>query len=165
MNTRWVIIKVNKFKKNLLCWIVGALVTWQTLAGISCLVPCAALLAILFYPESPNFLVSQNKPEAAKAALKRFRGSTCNVEAELNTLVNFSQKNNVHKLHGWKGKSEKINRKIKVLSRKKVIFLQQKRTMKANKPNNGAFTLTYIPTLLNWAALKDRSDESGLRKT
>lgn len=70
--------------------------------------PCTALLAILFYPESPNFLVSQNKPEAAKAALKRFRGSTCNVEAELNTLVNFSLKNNVHKLHGWKGRLHKI---------------------------------------------------------
>ena len=74
------------------------------LAGISAAIPILALLTITFFPETPNFLVTHNKPKEAKEALQKFRGSTCNVDYELNKLMDFVVKNNCKKVHGFKGK-------------------------------------------------------------
>lgn len=89
---------------NLDPFIPGALLTWQMLAGISAAIPILALLTITFFPETPNFLVTHNKPKEAKEALQKFRGSTCNVDDELNKLMDFVVKNNCKKVHGFKGK-------------------------------------------------------------
>ncbi|XP_069704012.1 facilitated trehalose transporter Tret1-like [Periplaneta americana] len=81
---------------------LGAVVTWQVLAGISAAIPMMALLLIMLMPETPNYLLSRGRTEEAKAALKKFRGETCNVDKEIDDLVCFAAKNNVVRLKGWK---------------------------------------------------------------
>ncbi|KAK6638460.1 hypothetical protein RUM43_006727, partial [Polyplax serrata] len=81
---------------------LGALVSWPVLAGISASVPILSLLLMMFLPETPNFLVSQHKADEARKALRKFRGSTCDIDAELKILTDFSQKNNLKKVKGLK---------------------------------------------------------------
>ncbi|EEB19443.1 conserved hypothetical protein [Pediculus humanus corporis] len=83
-------------------YLLGHFLTWHILAGISACVPVLALVLLFFLPETPNYLVSQNKTEDSRKALIKLRGSTCNVDAELKILTDFSKKNNVKKIKGFK---------------------------------------------------------------
>ncbi|KAK0166526.1 hypothetical protein PV328_004938 [Microctonus aethiopoides] len=77
---------------------LGSIVTWKTCAAISTLIPVSALILMFIYPETPSFLIAKNKPEAAKKALTHFRGSADNLENEIDSLVNFSDKNHLKRL-------------------------------------------------------------------
>lgn len=82
--------------------------SWPVLAGISASVPILSLLLMMFLPETPNFLVSQHKADEARKALRKFRGSTCDIDAELKILTDFSQKNNLKKVKGLKGRPSQL---------------------------------------------------------
>lgn len=71
---------------------VGSFVTWQILSGVSTIIPLLALICMLFMPETPNYLVSQSKPEKAAKSLAKLRGSTCNVQREVDQLQQFALK-------------------------------------------------------------------------
>ena len=79
---------------------LGSLLSWNVCAAISGLIPLLALILMFFYPETPSYLISRSKPEKAREALKKFRGSTYNLEKEMDTLINFSNKNNIKRLSG-----------------------------------------------------------------
>lgn len=71
---------------------VGSFVTWQILAGVSTMIPLLALFCMIFLPETPNFLVSKSKPEEAAKSLAKLRGSTYNIQREVDQLQNFANK-------------------------------------------------------------------------
>lgn len=81
---------------------LGSMLSWNICAGISGTVPLLALILMFLFPETPSYLISRSKPEKARAALQKFRGSTYNLDKEMETLVNFSNKNNIKRLTGPK---------------------------------------------------------------
>lgn len=81
---------------------LGAVMTWTILAGINATIPILALILIIFMPETPNWLLTHGRTEEAKEALKKFRGETCDVDKEMDDLLNFAAKNNVSHLSGFK---------------------------------------------------------------
>lgn len=81
-----------------LVYLIGKWLQWNHVAGICGLVPLASIILIFLFPETPSYLMSREKPEKARRALNRLRGSTCDLEKEMDTLVNFSKKNNTKKL-------------------------------------------------------------------
>lgn len=80
---------------------LGSILTWNICAAISGILPLTALLLMFFFPETPPYLISRNQPEQAREALEKFRGSTYNVKREMDTLVDFSNKNNIKRLTGF----------------------------------------------------------------
>ena len=81
---------------------LGSVLTWNVCAAISGILPLAALLLMFLFPETPSYLISRSRPEKARKALKQFRGSTCNINQEMETLINFSNKNNIKRLTGFR---------------------------------------------------------------
>lgn len=67
------------------------------MAGISAIVPVVSLLGMLLMPETPNYLLSQDKKERAEKSLYKLRGSTCNVDDEIQKMISFKEKNHVEK--------------------------------------------------------------------
>lgn len=80
----------------LIQYTLGSFVTWQILAGVSTIVPILALVFMIFMPETPNFLIVKQKPEKATKSLAKLRGSTYDVEREVDQLQNFAIKNNTN---------------------------------------------------------------------
>lgn len=76
---------------------LGAVTTWKILSAISACVPVLAFALMLFMPETPNYLVSKNKPDQALKSLAKLRGSTYNLEKEVTQLQTFAQKSNQKK--------------------------------------------------------------------
>lgn len=76
---------------------LGAFTSWKTLSIISASVPVLAFVLMLFMPETPNFLVTKNKPDQAMKSLAKLRGSTYNLEREVTQLQAFAQKSNQKK--------------------------------------------------------------------
>ncbi|XP_076640416.1 facilitated trehalose transporter Tret1 [Colletes latitarsis] len=81
---------------------LGSVLTWNVCAAISGILPLAALLLMFFFPETPSYLLSRSRPEKARKALQQFRGSTYNVNQEMETLIDFSNKNNIKRLTGFR---------------------------------------------------------------
>ncbi|XP_076680073.1 facilitated trehalose transporter Tret1 isoform X2 [Andrena cerasifolii] len=81
---------------------LGSMVSWNVCAAISGILPLAALLLMFFFPETPSYLISRSRPEKARKALQQFRGSTYNVNQEMETLINFSNRNNIKRLTGFR---------------------------------------------------------------
>lgn len=71
---------------------IGSFVTWQVLSGVSTIIPLLALSCMIFMPESPNYLVSKEKPEKAVKCLRQLRGSTYDVEREMNQMQQFTNR-------------------------------------------------------------------------
>lgn len=81
---------------------LGSVLNWKVCAAISAIVPLAALLLMFIFPETPSYLISRNEPEKARKALRQFRGRSYNLEDEMDTLIHFTQDNNIKPLHGFK---------------------------------------------------------------
>ncbi|XP_042893168.1 facilitated trehalose transporter Tret1-like, partial [Penaeus japonicus] len=64
-------------------YVVGSAVDWRVLAGTCVSVPLLFGLATLFIPESPSFLLQKGQDSKAQKALRWYRGSDYDVEAEL----------------------------------------------------------------------------------
>ncbi|KAM3961615.1 putative sugar transporter protein 5 [Aphomia sociella] len=82
----------------LIQYVIGSVTSWNILAGVSATIPILSLLTMLFLPESPNYLLSHNKRERAESALTKLRGSTCNLEDEIQKMIAFKEKNHVEPL-------------------------------------------------------------------
>lgn len=81
----------------LLQYTMGAFLTWKMLSAISCLVPIIAFIGMVTLPETPNYLVSHQKPDKARHSLSKLRGSSYNIQKEIDTLQNFANKTNAKK--------------------------------------------------------------------
>ncbi|XP_039748735.1 facilitated trehalose transporter Tret1-like isoform X2 [Pararge aegeria] len=82
----------------LIQYIIGSVTSWNILAGLSATVPILSLLGMLFLPETPNYLLTQDKTEKAEKSLAKLRGSTCDLQDEIQKMVNFKEKNHVEPL-------------------------------------------------------------------
>ncbi|XP_045493157.1 facilitated trehalose transporter Tret1-2 homolog isoform X2 [Colias croceus] len=82
----------------LIQYIIGSATSWNILAGVSTIVPIVSLLGMLVLPETPNYLLTQNKEEKAEKSLSKLRGSTCNLTDEIQKMVAFKEKNHVEPL-------------------------------------------------------------------
>lgn len=76
---------------------LGSFVTWKTLSICSTFVPLLALLFMLFVPETPNYLVARSKHDDALKSLAKLRGSSYNLQNEVQTLRHFTEKNNANR--------------------------------------------------------------------
>jgi facilitated trehalose transporter len=81
---------------------LGATVSWNTCAGISAIIPATALILMFLFPETPSYLISINEPEKARKSLQKFRSTSYNLNEEMNILINFSNKNNLKRLTGFR---------------------------------------------------------------
>ncbi|CAH0693826.1 unnamed protein product [Chilo suppressalis] len=79
-------------------YVIGSATTWNVLAGISVVVPVLSLLGMLMLPETPNYLLTNDKVDKAQASLKKMRGSTYNVNEEIQRMITFKEKNCVEPL-------------------------------------------------------------------
>lgn len=74
---------------------LGAFLSWQVLSTICTIIPSFALLLMLLMPETPNYLVSRFKTEKAKKSLAKLRGSTYDLEREVDHLQEFQRKTQI----------------------------------------------------------------------
>lgn len=74
---------------------IGTNTTWNILAGVSAIIPILSFLGMLFLPESPNYLLTQIGRERAESSLAKLRGSTCNLQEEIQKMIAFKEKNHV----------------------------------------------------------------------
>ena len=81
---------------------LGAFISWHIVAAISAIIPAAALVLMFLFPETPSYLISVNKPDEAKESLQKFRSTSYDLNEEMNTLVNFNNKNNIKRLTGFR---------------------------------------------------------------
>lgn len=82
----------------LLQYTMGAFLTWNLLSAISCIVPITAFIGMCMLPESPNYLVTHQKSnEVIKKSLAKLRGSSYNVQHEIDQLQEFALKTNQKK--------------------------------------------------------------------
>ncbi|XP_063821063.1 facilitated trehalose transporter Tret1-2 homolog isoform X1 [Ostrinia nubilalis] len=82
----------------LIQYVLGSALPWHILAGISASVPMLSFLTMLLVPETPNFLLTQDKADRAKNSLAKLRGSTFDLDEEIQKMVNFKEKNHVEPL-------------------------------------------------------------------
>jgi facilitated trehalose transporter len=78
----------------LMQYTMGACLSWHVLSAICCAVPTIALLTMLLMPESPNYLVTHQEPVKALKSLAKLRGSSYNLQRELDQLQAFANKTN-----------------------------------------------------------------------
>lgn len=76
---------------------MGAFLSWKTLSAVSCLVPVLGLILMMTLPETPNYLVSHEQPEKAVKSLAKLRGSSYNIQREVDQLQAFANKTNLKK--------------------------------------------------------------------
>lgn len=69
-------------------YVLGAIVTYDSLAILSGLVPLVFLIAFFNAPETPVYLLRNNKRSEAEKSLRTLRGSSYNINVELNELQN-----------------------------------------------------------------------------
>lgn len=81
---------------------LGAMLPWNICAGISAIIPAAALILMFLFPETPSYLISVNKHEEARESLQKFRSTSYDLNEEMDTMVNFSNKNNIKRPTGFK---------------------------------------------------------------
>ncbi|KAJ8731794.1 hypothetical protein PYW08_014524 [Mythimna loreyi] len=86
----------------LIQYVIGSMTTWNVLAGISATIPILSLLGMLLLPETPNYLLQQDQRARAESSLVKLRGSTCDVDGEIQRMIAFKEKNHVDPLHGFK---------------------------------------------------------------
>jgi facilitated trehalose transporter len=81
----------------LLQYIFGSFLAWNVLAGVSTIIGISAFVSMVFLPETPNYMITKSKKEKAVKYMGRLRGSTYNVQREVNILEDFAVKNQIQK--------------------------------------------------------------------
>lgn len=70
----------------LVCFVAGKYLDWSELAWLGAVLPVPFMVLMMMIPETPRWLVSRNRPQEARAALRWLRGNNA-VDAELNDIV------------------------------------------------------------------------------
>ncbi|XP_065556827.1 facilitated trehalose transporter Tret1-like isoform X2 [Artemia franciscana] len=70
----------------LLGYFIGAFVTWWWLSIISAIIPLMFMIAMMFVPESPVYLILKKDRSGAKKALQWLRGGQYSIDAELEEI-------------------------------------------------------------------------------
>ncbi|VEN46389.1 unnamed protein product [Callosobruchus maculatus] len=69
-------------------FLLGTFLSWRTVSLVNCVVPIMSFILLMFVPETPIFLLSNNKYEEAKKSIAWLRGWTkpANIEPEFQEL-------------------------------------------------------------------------------
>ena len=67
-------------------WILGYFCTWRTVAWLSIIPPLLTLTSVIFFPETPYWLIENNELEKGKKSLQFFRGAGYDVQYEINEI-------------------------------------------------------------------------------
>lgn len=81
-------------------YVLGGFLPWNYCAAISAVIPLLSLILIFLFPETPSYLMSRDRPDKARRALGRLRGQSCNLEKEMDVLVNFKNTHRTEPLRG-----------------------------------------------------------------
>ena len=68
----------------LFVFVIGSYLPWQWFSFICACIPLLGSAALLFVPESPNYLLVKRNHTAARASLQWLRGEGVDITAELN---------------------------------------------------------------------------------
>ncbi|KAK3853862.1 hypothetical protein Pcinc_039620 [Petrolisthes cinctipes] len=71
----------------LVCYLVGSYVNWWVLAYVGTLIPFIFATMMCFVPETPRWYISKDRVDDARSSLQWLRGSTSDVEYELEAIV------------------------------------------------------------------------------
>ena len=91
---------------QLLSWILGYFLDWRTAAFVLMAPPLFLMLLFIPFPETPYWLVENNKLNMAKKSLEFYRGNQHNVDEE---LFEISQ-NHESKLRNTSNKSNTVQK-------------------------------------------------------
>ncbi|KAI5644057.1 sugar transporter domain-containing protein [Phthorimaea operculella] len=86
----------------LIQYVIGSATSWNVLAGISAVIPIVSLLGMFLLPETPNYLLTRDKTDRAEKSLIKLRGSTYDIDGEIQKMLAFKEKNHVEPLNGPK---------------------------------------------------------------
>ncbi|KAL5835570.1 hypothetical protein ACOSQ3_015127 [Xanthoceras sorbifolium] len=89
-------------------YLIGAFVTWRTLALIG-IIPCLIqILGLFFIPESPRWLAKIGKPKGCEAALQCLRGANADISDEAAEIRDYTEtlqklsEGSIFELFQWK---------------------------------------------------------------
>lgn len=98
-----------------LSFIIGSMMHWKKVAALSAIIPFCAIIAVFFVPETPYWLLAQNRVNDAHKSLQWLRGwvSQRNVETEFKDIISSvedlkAQKKTLHNIRQDSCVSEKI---------------------------------------------------------
>ena len=69
-----------------MAWILGSFCTWRTIAALSAIPLLLSTITILFFPDSPYWLIEAGQVEEAVKSLQFFRGSNYDVAEEISEI-------------------------------------------------------------------------------
>ena len=93
----------------LLVWTLGYFLTWRYTAYVLVICPILLTVLISILPETPYWLIEQNKDTEAKKSLKFFRGKTYDISDEFNEIKQkHESKQNENTNQSWKFTLQRI---------------------------------------------------------
>ena len=106
-NIRGRLITLDAFQISfgfLVSWIIGHFFTWRIHAFILCIPPVLLIMLLLLLPESPYWLIENNKNECARKSLQFFRGPKYDISDEYDEILQRREtKKKQHSSHGsWR---------------------------------------------------------------
>jgi len=70
----------------MLCYVLGFWLNWSYLALVSAILPLPFLILMITIPETPRYLISQNKAVEARSSLQWLRGAGYDISMELSDM-------------------------------------------------------------------------------
>lgn len=105
-------------------YLLGAVVSYELLNIACALVPLIFLLAFINAPETPVYLLVNNKRTEAEKSLRKLRGSSYDIHSELNRIQNEISKTSANKAGFFELFSQKANVRAVICAFGLMIFQQ-----------------------------------------
>jgi len=77
--------------------------SWRWMVGVASIPAAILLIAMIWLPESPRWLVSKDRGDEARTALGRVRAGTADVDAELDEILQVTKQTGKQRTAGWSG--------------------------------------------------------------
>ncbi|EFX87178.1 hypothetical protein DAPPUDRAFT_44016 [Daphnia pulex] len=77
-------------------YLIGIFVDWHVLTWVFCCLPVLFLFGTMVMPESPSWLLSNNREQEARQSLQFLRGKGTNIEAEMKRIKEYQEMININ---------------------------------------------------------------------
>jgi hypothetical protein len=74
---------------------MGEVMKWKIIDGISEKIKIMEIIIIILMNENKKWILNNGRKEEEKEEMKKLRGEKCDVEKEMDDILNFDEKNNV----------------------------------------------------------------------